>query len=158
LPRSAAARDHSAVTAGGACVFCAIVARTAEASVVHSDEHVVAFMDIRPVVPGHLLVVPRQHAVGLADLDPEDGVRVFRAAQRLAAALRRSDLPCGGVNLFLADGEVAGQAVFHVHLHVLPRNPADGFRLRFDRRFPSRAELDGQARRIRAGLGLSRGS
>ena len=118
----------------------------------HSDEHVVAFMDIQPVVPGHLLVVPHRHAAGLADLDPEDGARMFRAAQHLAAALRHSDLPCGGVNLFLADGEVAGQEVFHVHLHVLPRNPADGFRLRFDRRFPPRAELDGQARLIRAAL------
>ena len=136
------------------CVFCAIVAGTAEASIVHSDEHVVAFMDIRPVVPGHLLVVPRRHAVGLADLDPEDGARVFRVAQRLAralrdSALRDSGLRCDGVNLFLADGVAAGQEVFHVHLHVLPRHPGDGFRLQFDAKFPPRTELDEHARLIR---------
>jgi histidine triad (HIT) family protein len=133
-------------------VFCAIVAGTAEASIVHSDEHVVAFMDIRPVVAGHLLVVPRRHAAGLADLDPDDGARVFRVAQRIAAALRRTELPCDGVNLYLADGVAAGQEVFHVHVHVLPRHSADGFRLQFTWRFPPRAELDEHARWIRAQL------
>jgi histidine triad (HIT) family protein len=132
------------------CVFCAIVAGTAEASIVHSDDHVVAFMDIRPVVPGHLLVVPRRHAVGLADLDPEDGGRVFRVAQQMAAAVRLAGLECEGVNLFLADGVAAGQEVFHLHLHVLPRHPGDGFRLQFNYRFPPRAELDEHARLIQA--------
>jgi histidine triad (HIT) family protein len=133
-------------------VFCAIVAGTAEASVVHSDEHVVAFMDIRPVVAGHLLVVPRRHAAGLADLDPDDGARVFRVAQRISAAVRRSELPCDGVNLYLADGVAAGQEVFHVHVHVLPRTSADGFRLQFTWRFPPRTELDEHAKWIRAQL------
>jgi histidine triad (HIT) family protein len=133
------------------CVFCAIVAGTAPASVVHSDERVLAFMDIRPVVAGHLLVVPRRHAVGLADLDPDDGARVFEVARTLAAAVRTS-MPAAGVNLFLADGAAAGQEVFHAHLHVLPRNPGDGFRLRFEARTPRRAELDATAATIRAAL------
>lgn len=134
------------------CVFCAIVAGTAESSVVYSDERVLAFMDIRPVVPGHLLVVPRQHAAGLADLDPEDGAHVFRVAQRIAAGVRASAVPAAGVNLFLADGAAAGQEVFHVHLHLLPRNRGDGFRLRFDSRTPGRAELDAAAATIRAAV------
>jgi len=135
------------------CIFCAIAAGSAEASIVYADERAVAFMDIRPVTQGHLLVVPRRHAIGLADLDPEDGAQVFRVAQRMAAAIRRSDLPCEGINLFLADGQLAGQEIFHVHLHVLPRNPGDGFRVRMDWRFPPRAELEDNAARIRAGLG-----
>jgi diadenosine tetraphosphate (Ap4A) HIT family hydrolase len=131
------------------CVFCAIVAGTAEASVVHADEHVVAFMDIRPFTPGHLLVIPRRHCAGLAELDPSDGALMFAAARRLAGRLRRSGLPCEGVNLFLADGVAAGQEVFHVHLHVLPRTPGDGLRIRADWRFPPRAELDEQAALLR---------
>lgn len=119
---------------------------------VYTDERIVAFMDIRPAAAGHLLVVPRQHAVGLPDLDPEDGAQMFRVAQRLAAAIRRTDLPCEGINFFLADGQVAGQEVFHAHLHVLPRNPDDGFRVRMDWDFPPRAELDNNADRIRTAL------
>jgi len=73
-------------------------------------------------------------------------------AQRMAAALRRSGLPCDGVNLFLADGEAAFQEVFHVHLHVIPRIPGDGFRIRAKWRRPARAELDLVAARVRDGL------
>ena len=134
------------------CVFCRIVAGIAPASVVHADETSVAFLDISPVTPGHLLVVPRVHAPGLADLDPEVGARLFQVAQRLAAGLRRSGVRCDGVNLFLADGAAAFQEVFHVHLHVLPRWRGDGFKLVYKAGAPSRAELDERARDIRAGL------
>jgi len=79
------------------------------------------------------------------------GGHMFRVAQQMAAALRRSGLPCQGVNLFLADGEAAFQEVFHVHLHVLPRNRGDGFRIHAKWRSPSRAELDSVAEKVRAG-------
>jgi histidine triad (HIT) family protein len=127
------------------------VAGDGETSVVHEDERTVAFMDIRPVVRGHLLVVPRVHAAGLAELDPEDGAQLVRVGQRAAAALRASSLRCEGVNLFLADGEAAGQEVFHVHLHVLPRHAGDGFGLRFppDYAIRQRPELDEAAAAIR---------
>jgi histidine triad (HIT) family protein len=79
------------------------------------------------------------------------GGHMFGVAQRMAAALRRSGLPCQGVNLFLADGEAAFQEVFHIHLHVLPRTVGDGFRIRAKWRHPPRAELDSAAGRVRAG-------
>ena len=91
------------------CIFCDIIGGQAPASFVYEDEVAVAFMDIRPVNAGHLLVVPRGHARHLADLDPEVGGHLFRVGMRLAGALRRTPLPCEGVNLYLADGEVAGQ-------------------------------------------------
>jgi histidine triad (HIT) family protein len=138
---------HTVVDTG--CVFCAIAAGESIASIVCSDKHIVAFMDIRPFTPGHLLVIPRRHCIGLADLDPQDGARIFQAAQRLAGALQRSDLPCEGVNLFLADGLTAGQEVFHVHLHVVPRTQGDGIRLHANWRFPPRAELDQHAAMLR---------
>ena len=134
------------------CVFCEIVAGRAESSLVYEDEHVVAFMDIRPLTPGHLLVVPRSHADYLEDLDEDLGAHLFRAGHRLARALRRAGLPCDGVNLFLADGEAAFQEVFHVHLHVLPRTPRDGFRIKAAWRRPGREELDLAAAKVRQGV------
>lgn len=134
------------------CVFCRIVAGTAPASVVYRDEAVLAFLDIRPMTPGHLLVVPLRHAAGLADLDPAAGGPLIAAGQRLAAAVRRSGLRCEGVNFFLADGAAAGQEVFHVHLHVLPRYRGDGLRVRADFGTPSRADLDRTAAAVRDGL------
>jgi histidine triad (HIT) family protein len=135
------------------CVFCDIVAGHAPASILFQDERTITFLDHRPVTPGHMLVVPRRHAAFLADLDPEDGAQLFRVGLRGAAALRASSLRCEGVNFHLADGEVAGQEVFHVHLHVLPRFTGDGFGLRFPRdyRIRERAELDETAAAVREG-------
>lgn len=133
------------------CVFCRIVAGEAPASVVFEDELTLAFMDIRPVTPGHLLVVPKTHATYLADLPLDTGGAVMQSAIRCVEALRASPVETQGVNLFLADGAVAGQVVFHVHLHVLPRYVGDGFSLslRYDRA-PSRETLDEQASEIAA--------
>lgn len=134
------------------CVFCAIAAGRETASMVYSDDTVIAFMDVRPVNAGHLLVVPRSHAERLADLPDAVGSRMFTVARRLAGALRRSSLRCEGVNLFLADGEAAGQEVWHVHLHVLPRFAGDGFRLSASWLTPDRAELDETAATVRHAL------
>ena len=133
------------------CIFCGIEQGHVEGSRVYADERVLAFLDIRPLTTGHTLVVPRAHGASLAEITPDDGAAMFRAAMVVAAALRRSGLRCEGVNLWLADGEAAGQDVFHVHLHVIPRYEADGFGLRFppDYRERERAELDATAERIR---------
>lgn len=108
------------------CVFCAILKDELPSSRVYEDEQVVAFMDIAPVSPGHLLVIPRQHAPYLADLDPQDAERMMSVAQRLAQGIRDSSLSVDGINLLLADGEAAGQEVWHAHLHVIPRVNGDG--------------------------------
>ena len=134
------------------CVFCRIVAGTAPASVAYADDTALAFLDISPVTPGHLLVVPRVHAVGLADLDPDTGAHLWRVGQRMAAALRSSSIRCEGVNFFLADGAAAFQEVPHVHLHVLPRWKGDGFALRYKAGRPARADLEAQATDLRTAI------
>ena len=135
------------------CVFCQLVSGQAEVSVVYEDERTVTFMDIQPVVPGHMLIVPRRHAACLADLDVEDGAQLFRVGQLAAAALRASDLRCEGINFFLADGEAAGQDVFHAHLHVFPRHQGDGFGLQFSPNYSvrPRVELDQAVRSLSHG-------
>ncbi|MGA3030190.1 MAG: HIT family protein [Candidatus Limnocylindrales bacterium] len=109
------------------CIFCEIAAGRAPASIVYRDDRVTAFLDHNPVTPGHLMVIPNTHVAFLAEVDEDLGAHVFTVATRLAAALRSSDLPCEGINLFLADGEAAFQEVLHVHLHVIPRTAGDGF-------------------------------
>ena len=137
------------------CLFCRLAAGDGDVSLVEETERTVTFMDLQPLVRGHMLVVPRTHATYLADLPPEDGAAVFLAGQRAAAALRASSLRCEGVNLFLADGEAAGQDVFHVHLHVVPRHEGDGFGLRLppDYAVRPRGELDAAAEAIRGAWG-----
>ena len=135
----------------GDCLFCKLVAGEGEASIVHEDARTVTLMDIQPVNAGHMLVIPRAHATHLVDLDPEDGAAMFRAAQAAAASLRGSSLRCEGVNFLLADGEAAGQDVWHVHLHVVPRFAGDGFGLRYPPNYEVRArsELDSAAMALR---------
>ena len=103
-------------------------------------------MDIQPVNPGHVLVIPNSHASNLAEMDAAVGSKLFIVGQRVADALRESGgIRCEDVNLLLADGEAAGQEVFHVHLHVFPRFRGDGFGYKFPAHYadrPERSELD----------------
>lgn len=150
MDRAEAVPERNGASVDESCAFCDIVAGRAPASVVHEDDRVLAFLDINPVTPGHLLVVPKHHSPSLAHLDEETGARMFVVAMRLAATLRESGLRCDGINLFLADGEAAFQEVFHAHLHVFPRYPGDGFAIRADwSSKPSRADLDAIAARLR---------
>lgn len=136
------------------CIFCRIVAGAAPASVVHRDELVSAFLDIRPVTPGHLLVVPNRHDVFTSDLPEATADRLFAVGRRLARALRSTNaIRAEGTNLFAADGEAAGQEVFHAHLHVIPRFSGDGFDIvaaAWHEPAPTRDQLDAAAARIRA--------
>jgi len=137
------------------CVFCKIMAGEAEASFVYRDDTVAAFMDIQPMNPGHVVIIPVAHATHLSDLPGETGAQIFRVAQRIAAAMYPSGLRCEGINFILADGQAAAQEVLHVHLHVIPRFTGDGIGVRFLSRRgtgPGRSELEFAAGRIRAQL------
>ena len=134
------------------CIFCKIVRKEAPASIVYEDEITLAFMDIRPMIPGHTLVIPKVHAAYLEDLPNDSPGPILETARKVAAALRRSGLRCEAVNLWLANGKAAGQEVFHVHFHVLPRFRGDGFGIRAGPdygRMPERAELESTAEKIR---------
>ncbi len=138
-------------TSRAMCVFCEMVAGQVAASPVYEDDLVLAFLDNAPINPGHTLVIPKAHHGSLSDLPEATGARIFSVGRHLAGALRRSGIRCEGVNLFLSDGEAAGQEVFHCHLHVLPRFRDDSFRVEHDPSMrPSREELDVVAQRISA--------
>ncbi|WP_305804155.1 HIT family protein [Stenotrophomonas sp. YIM B06876] len=136
------------------CVFCGIVAGRVAASVVWEDAQAIAFMDLRQVVPGHVLVVPRRHVETLYELDEDSAAHTMRVAHRVALAVRQVYQP-DGLNLWQSNGEAGGQEVPHFHLHVHPRQPGDGV-LRFYRHgLPvpaARADLEALAATLRTAL------
>lgn len=134
------------------CVFCKIVARQIPATVVHEDEHVLAFMDIGQVNPGHVLVAVKKHADDVFALDEVQAAAVFRAAARVSRAIRDAFSP-QGLSIYQANGKVAGQTVFHFHLHLLPRHEGDGMELTWPVKNPAREKLAEYAEKIKAKLG-----
>lgn len=142
------------MTEAAPCIFCAIVEGKAPAAVVYRDDLCTAFMDIQPITPGHAVIVPNRHAARIVDVDTATAGHMMQVAQRLVAALRRSDLRCEGVNLWLGDGDPPIQQVPHAHLHVFPRHRGDGLQVRFspDYQRRPRQELEDAARRLQAAL------
>jgi len=137
----------------GGCIFCQIVTGESPASVIYRDARVIAFMDISPVNPDHLRVIPIAHTTYLYHLDEQTGMRVFNVSHRLAQTVRDSDVCSEGVNLFLADGVAAGQEVFHVHMHVISPFEDDQMIVTAERGTPPyRPKLDDVARDIRSHL------
>ena len=94
------------------CVFCGIIDGTVPSSRVYEDDICLAFMDIRPVNRGQVLVIPKVHAPNLADLDENTAGHMMKIARRISLAIRESDVPCEGINLILSDGEAAMQGFF----------------------------------------------
>jgi histidine triad (HIT) family protein len=133
-------------------VFCAIVRGDAPASVVTRNDVAMAFMDIRPVTPGHTLVVSLRHAQHLSELSDDEWLAVASLSKTVQRALRSSGVRCEALNLYVADGVAAGQEVPHVHVHIIPRYPGDGFGLKFPPGYgfvADRASLDAVAVAIR---------
>ena len=102
------------------CIFCGIVAGDIPSTMISQSERVVAFMDISPVTPGHVLAVPRTHATDLFDVSEDDLTACVHLAQQIAGRAR-DRLGADGVNLLNCSGEAAKQTVFHFHIHVIPR-------------------------------------
>jgi len=135
------------------CPFCAIVEGRAPGSIVYEDETALALMDIYPVYAGHTLVIPRVHYENVVACPEDLAAHLFTVARRLGPAIMQAT---GGTafNIWTANGEDAGQRVFHLHLHVLPRFPDDKFGLRFPKNIPAvnDEELEAMASRIRAAV------
>ena len=113
------------MTAPHGCTFCAVVAGEVPATRVLEDDRFVAFLDVRPLFPGHTLLVPRAHHETLADLPPDLVGPYFLRARRLARAVEAA---MGAAGSFVAINNKVSQSVPHLHTHVVPRNPKDGLR------------------------------
>ena len=129
------------------CAFCPIIAGEAPAHVVLDDEVAMAFLDRRPLFPGHTLLVPRVHHETLTDLPPDLLAPLFERAQRLAAAMESA---LGAKGSFVAMNNRVSQSVPHLHVHVVPRTKGDGLKGFFWPR--TRYESDEQAAEVAATL------
>ena len=107
------------------CVFCAIVAGEAPAIRIDEDDDYLGILDIRPFTRGHTLVIPKRHTVDLTDTPAETVAAMANIGQRIARAARQSGLHADGNNIAINDGRAAFQSVFHIHLHVVPRQSGD---------------------------------
>jgi histidine triad (HIT) family protein len=134
------------------CLFCDIVAGDVDADIALENEHVVGFLDHRPVFKGHVLLVPRRHVVTLPDLPAELRDPFLEAGQRLAAAMLDG---LGAQGSFVAINNTVSQSVAHLHLHVVPRTKGDGLRGFFWPRtkYAGPEERAEYAARLRSALG-----
>ena len=128
------------------CIFCKIVAGDIPALKVYEDNYTLAFLDIAPVTPGHVLVISKFHASNLDDVDELMFAYMMRAVQRVGQSMRDS-LGVKGYNVIVNNGKVAGQLVDHTHIHVIPRYEKDGLTP-----WPQTKYKDDEARKITAKL------
>jgi histidine triad (HIT) family protein len=109
------------------CIFCKIVNGEIPSAKVFENEHVMAFLDISQITKGHTLVIPKVHNENIYDLSPEAARNIFEVVPQLANAIKAQFEPVG-LNVITNTGELAGQTVFHYHMHLIPRyGNGDGF-------------------------------
>ena len=134
-----------------ACIFCAIVGGATAASIVFEDEISIAFLDNRPLFPGHTLLIPRDHIATLIDLPPALVGPLFLNAQRIAGAVETALEAAGS---FVAVNNRVSQSVPHLHIHIVPRRPKDGLKGFFWPRnaYASAEEMAGIQQKLKAAL------
>jgi len=109
------------------CIFCKIVAGEIPSTKIYEDENFLAFLDIKPVSSGHTLLVPKKHYTNIFDADPEVLKGLAVTGQKIARAVKEG-VGASGVNYSSNNGAAAGQVVFHLHQHIIPRSESDGLR------------------------------
>jgi len=126
------------------CIFCKIARNDIPAFKIYEDDYVMAFLDIAPVSPGHILVAPKLHSGNLDDVDDLMLAYLLRAVRRLGKAVE-SGLGVTGYNVIINNGVVAGQMIDHCHVHLIPRRAKDGLNPWPQGKYP-----DDQARKVAA--------
>jgi len=135
-------------------IFAKIIRREIPAEIIYEDDDTLAFLNVKPVNPGHTLVVPKKFARNIFDVEEQSLTAVMRTVQKISRALRETGVE--GVNLHINNEPLAGQEVFHLHVHVIPRFVDDGFNSASWRRHGkecSSAELREVADTLRTKLG-----
>ncbi len=133
------------------CIFCKIVAKQAPASIIYEDDSVMAFLDIRPLNMGHTLVIPKEHYVDIFDIPEAELSRVHAASKQIAAPVKKTT-NADGISIIQQNGKAAGQDIFHLHVHVVPRFEGQKLPRFSDLQMVERTKLDGIANRIKQEL------
>jgi len=135
------------------CIFCKIIAGQIPCTKVYEDATCLVFMDINPISPGHTLVVPKKHYEAIMEMTADEAAVLFASIPALAAAVKAA-LKAEALNVLQNNGRAAGQAVDHLHVHLIPRWAGDGLGFRWPAKKADFAVLAQQAEAIKAGLRL----
>lgn len=119
------------------CIFCKIVKKEIPAQIVYEDDDSLAFLDAAPVHPGHTLVIPKKHSKDIFDISEEDFSNIMKTVQKITPAVKEA-VKADGINIGNSNGKAANQAVFHLHVHIMPRYEGDGFKMFTQGRYKER--------------------
>ena len=106
------------------CIFCKILSGVIPSTAVYEDDSFKAILDVNPAARGHVIILPKNHAANIFELPDEDASKIMIVAKKIATAIKKT-YNCDGVNILQNNGEAAGQTVFHLHVHVIPRFEGD---------------------------------
>ena len=130
------------------CIFCKIAQKQAPSSIIYEDEDVMVFADIRPLNIGHTLVIPRAHYVDIFDIPQELLSRIYKVSKQIALAVKKAT-NADGISIIQQNGKAAGQDIFHLHVHVIPRFEGQKLQSFSELREVDRASLDEMAKKIK---------
>ena len=123
------------------CIFCSIVQKQSEAAIIYEDEDVMAFLDIMPINEGHCLVIPKIHHKLVEEVDEKVYLKLFTVGRSLLKKIKEVLPETTAFNYLIANGEDAGQEIYHVHLHIIPRKPNDRFGFKFGPNYGKKLSL-----------------
>lgn len=129
------------------CIFCKIANNTMESATIFENSEFKVILDVFPAAKGHTLIIPKQHVENIYEIDAETAGRLFTLATEVARALKKV-YKCDGMNILQNNGKVAGQTVFHFHLHLIPRFNGDGINFKWETKKYTKEELDAIATSI----------
>ena len=133
------------------CIFCKIIAGEIPSATVYEDEEFKAIMDISPAAKGHIVLLPKKHSKNLLDVEDDIASKALLVARQLTNAMQK-ELSCDGINLLQNNGEAAGQTVFHLHFHLIPRYREDAVRITWEHGTYAEGEAAELAVKIAANL------
>jgi histidine triad (HIT) family protein len=133
------------------CIFCKIVRKQAPASIIYEDESVIAFLDIRPLNLGHTLVIPKKHYVDIFDISEDQLSQVHKVAKQVSTAVKKAT-NADGISIIQQNSRAAGQDIFHLHVHVVPRFEGQKLPSFSALKEVERAKLEGVAKKIKQQL------
>ena len=129
------------------CLFCKIIAKEIPSSKVYEDEHCYAFLDLHPINIGHTLLVPKEHSTNLYEIG-DDTLSVLAPVVKKVAIAIKSALNANGINIEMNNDPIAGQIIFHSHIHIIPRFQGDGFKHWHGARDYHEGEMEEVAKKI----------
>lgn len=129
------------------CIFCRIAAGEIPSKTLYEDGQFRVILDLGPATKGHALILPKEHAANLYELQEETAAEAMKLAKRMALLFQRK-LHCDGLNLVQNNGETAGQTVNHFHIHLIPRYQGDGQKINWDKLAPTQEELEAVRKEI----------